>query len=667
MGTPVRRWMITLLSLSALLPLGAVGMAEESQSRESSPEMPVSRVVLFTSGVAYVEHAETVTGNVRRELTFPTEGMDDLLKSLVIRDLDGGRVGTVSYGAEEPLLRQLKRLPVDISDAPSVEELLRRIRGSRVRLQTEEGEEANGALFGVERRSTESGEGYPVFVSLLENGTLRSFELDRVESIRLEDEQLQADLDRALALLAGRKSDTQRRVTFSFHGEGERRIRVAYVREAPLWKLSYRLATEGDQALLQGWAIVENTGTQPWEDVRLSLVSGAPRSFIMSLFAPQYVERPRIGTPSGSAAASPRAPAPRAALRSESFAEAEEALDFAGGAVADISSGVEPAAEAGERGEFVEYVVPAAVSMGPGEAAMLPVIQEELKAEKLALYEQGQGVHPKHAVEIENTTGLLLQAGAVTVFDEGSYGGDAILRNLPAGERGILVYAVDLETEVVTTSRSEPERITAIEARGGTLLIRRSLRRSVTHELSTSDRAGRTVRVVYPRETNWVLQSPTPSRTVAESYYFDVPLSPGRSRELTIEEERVVSQSVAVRSLTEETIDFYLRQGHLLSPRLRSGLEELARAQERLTEIRREQRNLGAQIEAIFRAQERIRQNMEVLESGNRLYENYVDRLEEQEEELSRLESRQQELRREETAAERDVEERIRSLSQLRG
>ncbi|MFP4534426.1 MAG: hypothetical protein ACLFNP_01805 [Spirochaetaceae bacterium] len=665
MAVPVGRWMITLLSLVSLLPLGAVGMAEESQGAESTPEMPVSRVVLFTSGVAYVEHAETVTGEVRRELTFPTEGMDDLLKSLVIRDLDGGQVGAVSYGAEEPLLRQLEKLPVDISDAPSVEELLRRIRGHRVRLHTAEGREESGALFGVERRPRGSEAGSFLFVTILESGTLRSYKLDEIEGIRLEDEQLQADLDRALSLLAGQKSDTQRRVSFSFLGEGERRVRVAYVREAPLWKLSYRLATEGDEALLQGWAIVENSGTQPWEGVRLSLVSGAPRSFVMSLFAPRYVERPRFDAPSGSPAATPRPPA--AAFRSESFAEAEEALDFADGTASDIGSGVEPGAEARERGEFVEYAVPVPVSMGPGEAAMLPVIQEELAAKKLSVYEHDGGVHPRHAVEIENSTELLLQAGAVTVFDEGTYGGDAILQNLPAGERGILVYAVDLETEVVTTSQSEPERITAIEARGGTLLIRRSLRRSVTQELSTSDRAGRTVRVVYPRETNWVLQSPTPSRTVAGSYYFDVPLSPGRPRELTIEEERVVSQSVAVRSLTEETIGFYLRQGHLLSPQLRSGLEELARAQERLAQVRREGRNLETQIEAIFRAQDRIRQNMEVLESGNRLYENYVDRLEEQERELTRLERLRQERRQEEMAAEREVEERIRSLSRLSG
>jgi hypothetical protein len=286
----LRHWIIAILSLSAVLPLGAVGMAEEPEQSTSSPAMPVSRVVLFTSGVAYVEHAETVFGKAARELTFPTEGMDDLLKSVVIRDLDGGRIGNVSYGAEEPLLSRLRKLPVDISDAPTVEELLLRLRGSRLRLVTET-EDRTGALFGVERRSTGAQEGDSLFVTILERGTLYSVPLDSLQSVGLEDERVQADLDRALSLLANRKSETQRRVTFTFHGEGERRVRLAYIREAPRWKLSYRLATEGHTATLQGWAIVENTGTQPWENVELSLISGAPRSFVMSLFAPQYVER----------------------------------------------------------------------------------------------------------------------------------------------------------------------------------------------------------------------------------------------------------------------------------------------------------------------------------------------------------------------------------------
>jgi hypothetical protein len=78
---------------------------------------------------------------------------------------------------------------------------------------------------------------------------------------------------------------------------------VGYVQESPLWKTSYRLvvddaadagADEKPKALLQGWAIVENTTDQDWKDVRMELVSGRPISFTMDLYQPLYVPRPQV-------------------------------------------------------------------------------------------------------------------------------------------------------------------------------------------------------------------------------------------------------------------------------------------------------------------------------------------------------------------------------------
>ena len=80
-----------------------------------------------------------------------------------------------------------------------------------------------------------------------------------------------------------------------FLGKGEREVRVGYIQEAPVWKTSYRLVLdENGKPFLQGWAIVENTTDIDWKDVRLTLVSGRPISFVMDLYSPLYATRPTI-------------------------------------------------------------------------------------------------------------------------------------------------------------------------------------------------------------------------------------------------------------------------------------------------------------------------------------------------------------------------------------
>src|SRR5271157_2615063 len=60
-------------------------------------QLPIGQVVLFSSGVGYFQREGTVEGNARVDLSFPVSDINDLLKSMVLRDLDGGHIATVSY------------------------------------------------------------------------------------------------------------------------------------------------------------------------------------------------------------------------------------------------------------------------------------------------------------------------------------------------------------------------------------------------------------------------------------------------------------------------------------------------------------------------------------------------------------------------------------------
>ena len=87
-------------------------------------------------------------------------------------------------------------------------------------------------------------------------------------------------------------------MTVSAEGAGERSLFVSYISEVPVWKATYRIVLDAKRSpLLQGWAIVDNTVGQDWESVEMSLVAGAPQSFVQELSKPYYSRRPVVPLP----------------------------------------------------------------------------------------------------------------------------------------------------------------------------------------------------------------------------------------------------------------------------------------------------------------------------------------------------------------------------------
>ena len=70
-------------------------------------ELPLEKVVLFTSGVGFFRHGWKVTGDASVEMSFKAETINDLLKSMVVEDLGGGTVSAVSYASRDPITKTL--------------------------------------------------------------------------------------------------------------------------------------------------------------------------------------------------------------------------------------------------------------------------------------------------------------------------------------------------------------------------------------------------------------------------------------------------------------------------------------------------------------------------------------------------------------------------------
>lgn len=283
----------------------STGDAAEARGdgENTAAKLPVRRVVLYKNGVGYFEHLGRVRGSQDVHIDFTSAQLNDVLKSLTVLDLAGGRITGVDYNSEAPLARRLATLRLALGEKPTVSEFLGALRGARIEVRGGSGPVLAGKLLSVERK-TRTGTNWTVEtdeISLItDGGEVRSVDLNPTTSVRIADKDLQIEVGRYLGLIASARDQDVRRMTISTAGNGERNLYVSYISEVPIWKTTYRivLPTKADKKpLLQGWAIVDNTVGEDWNNVELSLVAGAPHSYIQQLSLPYYGRRPVVGLP----------------------------------------------------------------------------------------------------------------------------------------------------------------------------------------------------------------------------------------------------------------------------------------------------------------------------------------------------------------------------------
>ena len=282
--------------------------------RRPQATLPLTKIVLYASGVGYFQRDGQIDGHGQVALRFKVDTINDLLKSMTVQDFDGGQVSTVTYDSRDPITRTLKSFAIDLTDNAGLGNLLWQMRGERVEVATPN--LVQGTILGVETKKERMGDKDVVeveYVNLLTDHGLRSIPLPQVQQLRVLNEQLNAELRQALAVLATSHDTQKKTVTLDFSGEGSRRVRVGYIMETPVWKTSYRLVLSDTEApFLQGWALVENTTDEDWQDVRLSLIAGRPISFAMDMYEPLYAQRPVV------------VPEVYAALRPQTYGQAME-------------------------------------------------------------------------------------------------------------------------------------------------------------------------------------------------------------------------------------------------------------------------------------------------------------------------------------------------------
>jgi hypothetical protein len=665
-------------------------------ARASDPRLPISKAILFTSGVAYFQRDGEVEGDTSVVLSFPVQDINDLLKSLVLRDRSGGQISAVGYDSFDPVAKTLQSFAVNLSDNPSYAQVLNQARGEKVEVTWRPSDrpatQVKGTIMGVETQKQPAGKDVVVEVGLLNLWAadgMRSFKLAEVGQVRFLNPVIDSEVKRALDVLARGHDRQKKTLSLSFRGQGKRQVQVGYVVEHPIWKTSYRLVlSEQKGPLLQGWAMVENPTAEDWNKVHVQLVSGRPISFRMDLYQPLYVPRPlvqleiyagllpraygadrtftpvgaTIGSTAGSTAPGPKEEAEKAKDKGIG-SEKKELMPpeakagpgrVAGGALPggppappmdDLADSVPTAARGVKLGEAFQYVVEQPVSLPRQKSALLPIVNADIEATRVSIYnEKVQAAHPLLGLRLKNTTGLHLMQGPISVFDAGSYAGDALIRDLQPDEDRLLSYAVDQGVEVKVEAKKEPDKVVAIKISKGIVERTYKLRDTKTYQIKNRADRDRLVILEHPDHSpEYKLVKPSKKPKVSrDAYRFEVRVPRGAFAAFPVVEERELLDQVALTNMDDNTVAVLL-QGPV-SPALKAAVQKAIELKNRVAATNRQIEDVRRQLATVREDQKQQRENMKVIPQTDPVYKKYLDKFLAQETQVERLRGEQERL-----------------------
>jgi len=473
---------------------------------------------------------------------------------------------------------------------------------------------------------------------------------------------------------------------------------------------------------VQGWAVVDNTVGADWDDVQLSLVAGAPQSFIQPLSQPLYMRRPEIPistvaetTPQTHEAAEMAAPPPPMANNQLNAQKRDRAKSFGvAGAEADalsvqtnsnsvntlisqqqvseiatnnrnfaalaaigagvsggsgVGGGVYRPSDAIEEGDvstnafddFFEYALKQPVTIHKNESAMVPILQQDLPAEHVTLWSEKEAT-PLRAVWLENKSQLTLDSGSFSIFESGEFAGEGLLDPIHPGEKRLLSYAADQAVRVKVTARDSKRTLHHVQIRKGSIVETHMEVATVTYSATNSADVERTVLLEHPRRTNgWSLdEGLKPAEASPNLYRFRLAVPAHSTAKLEVRERGPEYYRVTLNANQNQVS--YLLDLRSRVPSTLDSIQPVIDAQIKLTDLDARIADSKKAEETAAADEARDRENLTALK-GNDAAKRFVDELNHAEDQLQSTRKQTADLDLQKQAAEQKLNELISGLS----
>jgi hypothetical protein len=543
-----------LVSILALTLASACGHARKPYATTGGA-LQLSKVVLYRNGVGYFERGGSVSGDIFT-IRVRKDQVNDLLKSLTVVERKGGRAVSISMPLD-PRAWANAAIATLGPGSGSLAEVLDKLRGTEVTLRTSDGDRLAGRVLIVEviqpdgspRGANDDGDHQLDYkVTLIRDNKMSVVKLSKVTGITLHNEDISLQFQRSLDATAGEGMFQQVDVTIRLAGKSSHDLLVSYVVGAPMWKPTYRvvLPEHGKgQALLQGWAVVDNTTGEDWRDVKLALTSGAPIAFRYDLHTPRDVVRTDLSSvgatrraqasigestyqqPAADAPAPPpasvaSAPAPmpydkdvkmpaKKSSRTVSKADSSTPKTPAAGASAgfggesyngpvdeetaavnaeQLAQSMQAKTTAANVSGLSRYDLGELLTVPDGTSTMVAIINEHVDGEETFLFKPGGGgpgyeSNPYRVIRFKNSTPFALESGPISIYSGGSFVGEGISEPVSAGVAVTIPFAVESSFLVASHADYNGDDVRLIKIVRGVMEIEQFGRRTTTWEVKT--------------------------------------------------------------------------------------------------------------------------------------------------------------------------------------
>jgi hypothetical protein len=696
-------WKSAVVCLLTVSLCGAQARIVQSPRAEG---LPVTRIVLYKNGVGYFEHAGHVHGNQDVNIDFTTDQLNDVLKSLTVLDLGKGRITGVSYNSTAPIEHSLGSLRLPVSQDPTIVEFLTALRGARVEAQNGSAT-AVGRVLSIDKRE-QPGRGEEKITSyqlsvVSDAGDVRVFDVSPSTRVKVLEKEVNDQVGKFLGLLASTRNQDVRRMTLSTAGEGDRGLLVSYISEVPVWKSTYRIIVPASgKPLLQGWAIVDNTVGEDWKNIELSLVAGAPQSFVQQLSQPYYIRRPEVPLPENAELTpqtheatmeSDEAPPPPAMVANGVAGGVPGGVmgGVAGSIVSGNGAGVGPGmlngslssvphfeadtaaksleatttvAETTEVGDPFQYKLKDRVTIRKNQSALVPILQTRIDAEEVSVWTPSQ-ISALRALWLDNTSNLTLDGGTFNVLEGDAFAGEGIMEAIKPGEKRILSYAADLGILVDAKEKPQSQRVTKVLIAHGVMTQMTEERSERTYTVHNRDTSPRTLLIEHPARTEWKLtKDEVPVESSTSYHRFRLTVEPTKTASLVIKEYRPISTRYQISSVNDDHIKYFLDQ-KMISPEVEQSLRKIIAQKNEIANLGVEAASRKTQIISISENQQRVRENMKALKGSaeeKTLTERYARELNEEEDRVQSLQKEIADLQGKRANAQRTLNEMIEGL-----
>ena len=605
---------------------------------------PITSITLSSGGLAEIVRKADIDSAGLINMTVPLDQVNDVLKSIVVFD-QAGVVEGITLPGPNPLAETFKNLPFSVDDLQSPARLLSALQGTKVRLDRA-GSSVEGLVLGVSARD-QGDRGQVFVVSVLSDGRITGVELGADTEVSFLDADISQKVARALTAVGSGKADGARTVALKVAGEGAREVAVSYVVPAPIWKTAYRVVTlEDNKARLQAWAVLENASGEDWDNVEVTLSSGAPVTLKQRLHDLYWKQRREVPidvsagyVPPADTGAEPVFDASESEVLLESrsqiasFAAPAAAPRPVARKMADANVG-----EAVEGAVTAAFTLPWKVSLDSGETLSAPIVDKVVSAETVSVFKPESGLaHPIAAILIDNETDTSLPRGILTVYDEQEgYVGDAQINGMPSGESRMASFATDKKVRIAQSATGD-NQITSIKVNDGVLTA--SVREtSVTrYAIKGAPDGERTVIIEHAKRPGWTFSSDNEMDSTVSHHRLRVEVAEGVTESVVALQERTLSESYALISTDANRLIYLSRRSpdRAISAKLR----ELAGLQTEITQIEEQVQQLRYRKEQEGLDQDRHRSNLAATDPGADLYKRAVRKLEESETRIEDIET----------------------------